>query len=142
MSTRTGQCMCGKVRYEADVADTFGICYCKMCQRWAAGVFMGASTENFRFTEGEQHVEVFKSSEWAERAFCKVCGSSLYYRAPAHDNLSVAYGTLDDTTGLTARVQYFIDRKPEGFSLEQQTKVLTEAEIEALYAPPPKETRQ
>jgi hypothetical protein len=134
--------MCGAVRYEADVADTFGICYCKMCQRWAAGVFMGVGTQNFRIAEGAGNLEVFKSSEWAERGFCRLCGSSLYYHAPEHDNLSVAYGTLDDTSGLTARVQYFVDKKPEGFSLEQQTEVLTEAQIEAIYGQPVKETCQ
>ena len=134
--------MCGAVRYVAEVGTTFGVCYCKMCQRWASGVYMGVSTEGFRVTEGEDSLTIFKSSVWAQRAFCGKCGSNIFYSVPEHDNLSVAFGSLDDTSGMAPHVQYFIDKKPKGFSLEQQTKVMTEAEIEALYGVPSEETNQ
>ena len=134
--------MCGAVRYVADIGATFGVCYCKMCQRWASGAYMGVNTENFRITKGEDSLTVFKSSDWAKRGFCNTCGSNVYYSVPEHDNLSIAFGSLDDTSGLTPRIQYFIEKKPEGFSLEQQTEVMTEAEIEALYGVPSEEANQ
>ncbi len=121
--------MCGAVRYVADVGASFGVCYCKMCQRWASGVYMGVLTESFRVSDGEDSLTIFKSSDWARRAFCKTCGSNIYYNAPDHDNLSVAFGSLDDTSGMAPHMQYYIDKKPGGFSLEQQTKVMTEAEL-------------
>ena len=133
MSQRTGQCMCGAVKFTANFADSFGVCYCKMCQRWASGVFMGVHCNDFEVTEGADILTVFKSSEWANRGFCNTCGSNIYYHMPEFGDPSVALGSLDDTSGLTPHVQYFIDKKPEGFSLEQKTKTQTEAEIEAQY---------
>lgn len=130
---RTGSCMCGEVKFKANFGDTFGACYCEMCCHWSSGAFMGASSTEFEITEGKDGLTVFKSSPWAERAFCSVCGSNIYYHATEYGGHSIAMGALDDTSGLTIGVQYFIDKKPEGFSLEQQTKVMTEAEIQAIY---------
>ena len=130
--TRTGQCMCGAVKYTAETSKTFATCYCKMCQRWSAGAFMGASTSHFEVTHGEDKLTVFKSSDWAERAFCSVCGSNIYYFAPEYGGKSVALGSFDDPAGFTMHSQYFIDQKPSGFSMRETTKTLTTAEIEGM----------
>lgn len=125
--------MCGRVRFEVETRDRFSACYCKMCQRWSSGTFMGVHCESFALTAGAAALTVFKSSDWAERAFCSRCGSNIYYHAPEFGAPSVALGTLENTDGLEVSVQYFIDRKPEGFALANETKDLTEAEIEAMY---------
>lgn len=130
---RTGGCMCGKVRYQATTGARFAACYCKMCQRWSAGAFMGVTCEDFAVTEGADHLTVFESSDWAQRAFCRACGSNIYYHAQGHSP-SVALGSLDDTDGMDVRIQFFIDKKPVGFSLANETKALTEADCEALFA--------
>ena len=132
---RTGGCMCGAVRYEAETDDRFAVCHCKMCQRWSAGVYMSAPTSGLRFTEGEDAVTRVRTSEWASRGFCSKCGSNLYYQADAMEHPSVAFGTLDDTSGMTPRIQFYIDKKPEGFALDNDTKTMTEAECEAFFAP-------
>ena len=131
---RTGGCMCGAVRYEAETDGRFSVCYCKMCQRWASGIYMGAPTSGVRFTQGEDVLTVVKSSDWASRAFCSKCGSNIYYKADAQDHPSVALGSLDDTSGMTPRIQFFIDKKPEGFALDIETTTMTEAECEAHFA--------
>lgn len=132
---RTGGCMCGKVRYQVEAGETFAVCYCRMCQRWASGAFMGVPTTTFDVLEGADHMTVVKTSDWADRAFCNQCGSNIYYHARDHGTPSVSLGSLDDTNGLTARVQYYIDKKPSGFSLSQDTKTMTEAECIAHFAP-------
>lgn len=116
----------------AECGDTFGACYCKMCQRWSAGMFMGASAGSIEITAGEEALTVFQSSPWAVRAFCNRCGSNLYYHAAKHGGPSVAFGSLDDTSGLTMHVQYFVDQQPEGLALDVDCKTLTSAEIEAM----------
>lgn len=125
--------MCGAVAYTAELSGSFSSCYCKMCQRWSAGAYFAVPTTRFEVTKGEDSLSVFKSSQWAERAFCKTCGSNIYYDAPDHGGKNVALGTLDDTTGLEIKSQYFIDRKPDGFSLAETTKNLSQAEIEAFF---------
>ncbi len=92
---------------------------------------MGVQTTEFELTKGEDTLTVFQSSDWAERAFCSACGSNIYYFAPKFGGKSVALGTLDDTTGLDVVMQYFIDRKPDGFSLAQTTKTLTTDQLDS-----------
>src|SRR5690606_20475922 len=106
-ATKTGQCMCGAVKYTATASGTFATCYCKMCQRWSAGAYMGVNTSHFEITEGEDTLTVFKSSAWAERAFCSTCGSNIFYFAPKYGGKSVALGSFDDPQGLTMHSQYF-----------------------------------
>ena len=138
---RTGQCMCGAIKFSADTGEQFSICHCKMCQRWSAGVFMGVPTTNFTLTEGEEHLTVVQTSNWADRAFCALCGSNMYYKAHAMPGPAVTLGNLDDASDLTPAVQYYIDKKPDGFSIAQDTNKMTEAECIAHFAPDEQETR-
>lgn len=131
---RSGQCMCGAVRYEAETGGAFSICHCKMCQRWSAGVFMGVPTERFRVTTGADVLTVVRTSDWAERAFCRTCGSNIFYKADAMPTPAVTLGSLDDTSGLTPSRQYYIDKKPDGFTIAEQTMTMTEAECIAHFA--------
>ena len=134
MTKRTGRCMCGNVTYTATLTNqNIGTCYCKMCQRWSAGAFMGVHTQSFELTSAPETVTEFKSSDWASRGFCATCGSNIYYHAPQFGGPSVALGSLDDTSGLDVNVQLFIEKKPGGFALANDTKLMTEAEIEAKY---------
>jgi hypothetical protein len=130
---REGGCMCGAVRYEADFAETFNACFCKMCQRWASGMFMGAHTVNFKITKGEGDLSVFKSSDWAQRGFCAKCGSNLYYHAPEFGDPSVALGSLDDTDDVRMAIQFYVDQQPQGLEIANETKKLTGAETEKLF---------
>ena len=132
MTERTGGCMCGALTYRADTLDKVSVCYCKMCQRWASGVFMGVPTTSFEVTTGS--VATVKSSAWAERGFCRECGSNIYYFAAAQGHPSVALGSLDDTTGLQPRIQFYVDKRPSGFELAAETREMTEAECVAFFA--------
>lgn len=141
MAQRSGGCMCGAVRYEAsDAPDKFGACHCQMCRKWSGGVFMGIEIQPdvMEFT-GTQHIKVFASSSWAERAFCNVCGGNLYYRitaeGPYHGVYHMAAGTLDDHSGLRMSHELYIDVKPEAYGFAQETRTMTQAEVEALFAP-------
>ena len=82
---------------------------------------------------GDESISVFASSEWAERAFCNKCGSSLYYRLKQDDEHIIAAGLFDDTAGLTFTSQVFIDEKPPFYSFSENTKNLTGPEVFALY---------
>ena len=127
--------MCGAVKYTAETGDKVSVCYCKMCQRWASGVFMGVTSEGFEVISGSEHLSVVKSSDWAERGFCRLCGANIFYNPVGASYRAVAFGSLDDTSGLSPRIQFYTDKRPEGFALAAQTKELTEAECIALFAP-------
>ena len=75
----SGQCLCGAVTFEAqDVESHVHACHCSMCRRWAGGPALAAEVGSVTFA-GEANIERYRSSAWAERGFCKTCGSNLFY---------------------------------------------------------------
>ena len=78
MTCTTGGCLCAAVRYTlADAPDHYDACHCSMCRKTSGGVGFGINVPDGGITwEGAENIGIYKSSEWAERAFCKICGSS------------------------------------------------------------------
>jgi hypothetical protein len=130
----TGRCLCGAVAFEAGAAEReVDVCHCTMCRRWSAGPYIGLSYDGEVNFTGEENIGVYASSDWAERAFCKICGSSLYYHLIGTDHYSFSAGALDDETGLTLTQQIFIDEKPDYYDLANETPKLTGAEVFAAF---------
>ena len=143
MTTRTGGCICGAVRFEITSNPTeTGACHCGMCRKYSGGVFLGVQVppDGLTLTK-EDGLKIYTSSPWAERAFCAECGASLFYRVtapgPMQGEYHVGLGTLDDANGILLTGEIYIDRKPDGYSFAQQTHQMTEAEVEAMFAAPP-----
>jgi len=134
---RTGKCLCGAVSYMAKgLEPKMGACHCDMCRRWASGPYLSTGTREVAWV-GDDKITTFKSSDWAERGFCSVCGSALFYRVtapgPHQGRLHVAFGTLDDQSGFEMKIEFFIDKKPDAYTLAGERKRLTEAEVMALF---------
>jgi len=130
----TGRCLCGAVRITlTGDHQEVGACHCATCRRWGSGPSMSIDVGKEIAIEGRDHVRVYRSSEWAERAFCGTCGTSLYYRTVATGGYSLSAGLLDDQSGLTLTSQVFIDAKPAYYAFANQTRTRTGAE---LVAPP------
>lgn len=123
MTDRTGRCLCGAVSYAVTGGrDDFGICHCKMCQRWTGGMFPGIVYPAGQVrVVGSDKVASYRSSAGATRSFCAVCGSTLWFRneAPgvAEPYYEIAVGTLDQTEGLVLTHEVFVDRKPDAWAL-------------------------
>ena len=133
MTARTGQCLCGAVRFSAEEVELeFGVCHCIMCQRWSGGPFFSTMTGKVTF-EGEEHLTRYQSSAWAERGFCNICGSNIFYRILKLPNHEICIGAFDDKDGLVVTSEIFIDRKPEGFSIAGDHVRLTEKETLEKY---------
>lgn len=84
---------------------------------------------------GEEHISVYDSSEWAERGFCKKCGSHLFYKLKDLNEYQMPVGLFDSQEDLHLNLQVFIDKKPSFYSFANQTKEMTEAEVLEKYAP-------
>lgn len=83
--------------------------------------------------EGEDAITVHNSSNWAERGFCKKCGSHLFYRLKESKQHMVPVGLFDDQEHFVFESQVFIDKKPLFYSFSNKTRDLTEAEIFEMY---------
>lgn len=101
----TGGCLCGGVRYE--VRGPFlraGYCHCSRCRRHtgtAASIQGRVRREDFRLLRGAELVRSFKPEGGMTKAFCSVCGSSLFGGAwPDGDEVSIRFGSLDGDPGI------------------------------------------
>jgi hypothetical protein len=117
---RTGGCLCGSVRYE--VRGTLRpviMCHCTQCRR-TTGHFMAATAArlgDFRLlSEGE--LRWYRSSQQARRGFCARCGSTLFWEGEARDYLSIAAGTLDDSSGLAVAGHIFVADKGAYYDID------------------------
>ncbi len=84
--------------------------------------------------EGEDNVTVFNSSEWAERGFCRHCGSHLFYRLKETRQYWIPVGLLGDEDSLAFTHQVFIDQKPSYYAFSNETETMTAEEVFAKYA--------
>jgi len=131
---RTGGCLCGAVRFTATPSDgEFGICHCGMCRRWSAGPFFAMDCSTTVQIEDPSKLGVYRSSEWAERCFCNVCGSVLFYRLVGKDTHFVSVEAFDDRSGLSLTNEIFIDEKPSYYDFANATEKMTGAEVFAAF---------
>ena len=134
---RTGNCLCGAVRITANnPSNKVGACHCEMCRKWGGGPFMEIDCGTDVSFEGEDDIAVYNSSRWAERGFCKKCGSHLFYRLKENRQHMIPVGLFDDQEHLKFENQVFIDRKPSFYSFSNKTSDMTEAEIFEMYGSP------
>ncbi|HEX2842757.1 GFA family protein [Hyphomicrobium sp.] len=134
-NTVTGKCLCGAVTFAADVSTRdVDACHCSMCRRWSAGPYIGLSHNGPVTFTGAENIGAYKSSEWAERGFCKVCGSSLFYHLLGTEHYSFSANALDDQSGFSLTSQIFIDEKPAYYDFANDTPKLTGAEVFAAFA--------
>ncbi|TFG37854.1 MAG: GFA family protein [Candidatus Aminicenantes bacterium] len=131
---RIGICLCGAVRITAHHAQNrVGACHCSMCRTWGGGPLMAVNCGTEVEIEGEEHVKVFDSSEWAERGFCSKCGTNLFYRLKQHQAFYMAAGIFTDHSGLIFDHQVFIDEKPDYYEFANETHNMTGAEVFARF---------
>lgn len=103
----TGGCLCGNIRYEAEVFLQNGyLCHCSICQKSTgqpAEITVLIKAGTLHYTEGQP--QNYVSSKFGRRGFCPNCGSRLVWQATNPDEdwmTNLCVGSLDDPE--TARV--------------------------------------
>lgn len=137
-SVRTsGRCLCGAVSVHVEVEEaTFEACHCDMCRRWGGGPLMAVGAGAGLRLEGKDSISVYDSSDWAERGFCKHCGTHLFYRLKGEHHYAVPVGLVEGDLPWRFKEQIFIDRKPDWYDFANTTHSMTEAEVFANYRAP------
>jgi hypothetical protein len=105
----TGGCLCGAVRYEVQgTLRPIVMCHCTQCRR-ITGHHMAATAArhgDFRLLS-QAGLGWYDSSPGARRGFCRQCGSTLFWQGAGRDYISIAAGTLDDSSGLRTACHIF-----------------------------------
>lgn len=133
-SEKHGKCLCGAVSVTATPKSmNIDACHCVMCQKWGGGALLAVGCEGKTEFEGADNIAVFDSSDWAERGFCKKCGTHLFYRLKEGDHYAIPVGLFDESDEWNFAEQIFIDHKPPFYSFANKTKKLTGEEVFAQY---------
>ena len=100
LTSVTGGCLCGRIRYAAEVFLRNGyICHCTICQRSTgqpAEITVLIKAGTLRYLQDEP--KYYVSSPDGKRGFCANCGSRIVWQAlRAEDDwlTNITVGTLD-----------------------------------------------
>ncbi len=129
-----GQCLCSAITIRTPDKKSIDACHCGMCRRWGGGPALVVSCGSEVQIEGVDKLKVYKSSEWAQRAFCSECGTHIFYRSLSTNEYFVPAGFFQDDLEFEFKEQIFIDRKPSYYEFANQTLNMTEAEIFTKFA--------
>ena len=135
---RTGECLCGAVKYEVTLTEPHvHVCHCDLCRGWGGGPNLSAACEKDWVIEGEENLTWYDSSEWAQLGFCNKCGTHLFGRVPDGDYRGIHVGNLHDSGGLEIGMHIFIDKKPSFYDFTDSAKRITGAEFYAMVSGEP-----
>jgi hypothetical protein len=105
MTTRTGGCACGAIRYEVEGEAMFQVaCHCRACQYSTGGaptLAMIFPKTALKVLKGEPRTYWSEGDSGAQvgRCFCEACGSPVFSEPPGGQIAVVKVGGLDDPSG-------------------------------------------
>jgi hypothetical protein len=88
-----------------------------MCQKAFGSFFAplaGVAYDKFELTRGE--LAIFKSSDFAERGFCRDCGTPLTFGYVDHKRVAISIGSLDEPQLCEPRKQFGIEARMSWFA--------------------------
>ena len=110
-----GSCLCGGVRFEVEPPfRRASYCHCSRCRKHsgAGALAMGrVPRERFRLLRGEELIRVYRPDGGAVKAFCSVCGSSLFGGTWPVGEVSIRLGSLDDDPLIRPQYRSFVGSK-------------------------------
>jgi hypothetical protein len=111
-----GSCLCRGVRFE--VTPPFiraNHCHCSRCRKHSGTAVCTQARvwrEQFRLLAGEELIRVYGRGAGAVKAFCVVCGSSLFGGDwPEGRQVSIRLGAFDDDPGIRPQFHTFVDSR-------------------------------
>jgi len=123
MTTLSGGCLCGAVRYTAKTSMEVIACHCTHCRRQSGSAF----SVNVLVAEAELALtgvlHAFRdrgdSGAAVDRNFCPTCGSPIYSALAAMPGvLALKAGTLDEPNRVSPAAQIYCDSAVDWAGLE------------------------
>ena len=129
-----GNCLCNQVQISTPSDNQkIGACHCGMCRRWGGSALLVVECGSEVSFSGAENITRYQSSEWAERGFCKQCGTHLFYHLKQNNHYYIPAGVYNNQENFVFDHQIFIDRKSEYYTFADETNNLTEAEVLAMF---------
>lgn len=117
-SIKTGGCLCGGVTYTLrGPLRPVVACHCVQCRKTSGHYVAATQVPAADATVSGDSLRWYRSSDIAERGFCSVCGSNLFWRRLGGDRLSIFAGTIDGATGLRMQSQLYAESAGDYYDL-------------------------
>lgn len=124
MTTYTGGCHCGRVRFEVTAPEYLELtrCNCSIC-RMTGFLHLIVPRDDFRLLSGEDDLQTYTfNTGVAQHRFCRHCGIKSFYVPRSHpDGISVNANCLDDGVGAGMSIKDF-----DGANWEQNIDKLSQ----------------
>ena len=106
-----GRCLCGAVTIRVGAHEPrVGACHCTMCRRWSGSAYFAFDAEPGGVAV-EGPVKTYRSSPFADRAFCGTCGSHLWLKDD-EGPYELMPGLFDAAQGFALASVVYADRAP------------------------------
>jgi hypothetical protein len=110
----SGRCLCGSVRFTAQLPSLFcAHCHCSMCRRNHGAAYVtwfAVPRGRLSLQSGEEELVRYASSEHGSRSFCKRCGTSLFCENTAHpDGVDIPLASVDGPIDRAPQAHVFFD---------------------------------
>ena len=117
MTSMTGGCQCGRVRYTAEIDDDDAyLCHCRMCQRATGGVSIAFKNVPVAKLRWLSEPDWYRSSPIAHRPFCSACGTPLGFAfLESGENVDITVGSFDDPTRFRPVHHYAVESMHEAW---------------------------
>ena len=116
MTTHTGGCHCGRVRFEVEAPSSIVAtrCNCSICRKSGYLHLIVAATD-FRLLSGADDIRTYTfNTGMAKHHFCGHCGVKSFYVPRSHpDGVSVNVNCLDEGTVEAVEIRDFDGRNWE-----------------------------
>ncbi|WP_165390384.1 GFA family protein [Thalassococcus sp. S3] len=132
MTEARGKCLCGAVRVTvmSEMAE-ISACHCDMCRRWSGSMQMGIEVAPNQIRIEGGPISRYRSSSFAERAWCKICGSALWFKDLGEDDpYEVAPGLFENAGGARLVREVYADKCPDGYAFAGDLQRVSQADFE------------
>ena len=117
-SSINGGCLCGAVRYEIrGTLRSVVACHCRQCRKTSGHYVAATQCDLTQIKISAEGLTWYKSSAAAERGFCALCGSNLFWRRLRGSKISIFAGTIDGDSGLVLSSQLHPTEKGDYYDL-------------------------
>lgn len=125
-----GHCLCCAVKLIVTRhANATSACHCSMCRRWTgAAMWCLDVPADALMVEGP--VATYRSSSFAERAWCRECGTHLWIRDDNDADYELMPGLFDGAAALPLSHEIYTDKAFAAVSLAGDHRRATQAEYE------------
>jgi len=115
-----GRCLCNAVRFRVGgPLREVVACHCVECRRQTGHFVAATNVEDAHLhVEGGDNLTWYRASDFAERGFCRTCGSLLFWKRDGEARTSIMAGAFDLPSGLRLTQHIFCEEKGDYYEIE------------------------